>query len=93
MEVSDLFFGDYTEVVEGPWNDFDEKYPYKSAPTQCKVRVRLDNGDERDAYFFADRAAWAKYTYKPSYFWDVKTREPLHNVAYWKLMTDKKEAV
>ncbi len=51
-----------------------------------KLRVQLSNGEETNAYFYLDKCAWARLLYKPSYFWDVNTKEPLYDVIAWKLM-------
>ena len=91
-QVSDLFYGNHTEVAEGPWHLFDSQYPDKTIEAlknHRKIRVQLKNGVETCAYFYPDKCAWASMMYEPSYFWDTQTKEPLHDVVGWKLMLPK----
>ncbi len=82
--VMDLYYGNKTEVVDGPWNDV-EKLPDCS---KCKVKVKLINKSERFAYFYLDKAHFILPLGVLSYFWDCQTKEPLENVTHWKYIKD-----
>ena len=70
----------------GEWFNFPENKPRSDSD---KVKVRLSDENEIYAYYYADKAQWiAKYGYKPSYFWDSKTHEPLLNVTSWKYLEE-----
>ncbi len=78
----DLFHGNKTEEVEGPWNDVENGLPKCDSE---KVKVKLSTGNEILAYFYSDGCYWIeKYGKKGSYFWDCQTKEPLLNVEKWK---------
>lgn len=50
-----------------------------------KFKVRLQNGQEIDAFFYLDKIAWiAFYGEKISHWWDAKhPYERLDNVTHW----------
>lgn len=82
----DLFHGTRNEPVEGPWNKIQDCLP---ANQTDKVRVKLNDDIEMNAYFYADRASGlAQHIQqcKPSYFWNSNTKEPLYNVIAWKYL-------
>ena len=79
-EVSDLFFGDMKEPLNGIWHEFSNP---DALIAHRKVKVKTPN-KETFAYFYPDKAAWiVKFGQKTSYFWDCSTREPLHDVTHW----------
>lgn len=51
-----------------------------------KYRVRNENGDELDAFFYQDSMAWiAFYGQKTSHWWHAKgNHERLDNITHWK---------
>ena len=83
-QVMDLFYGHLNESVDGPWNVIEFSLPNTN---HCKVLVKLSDGTEKFAYYYADRAQWIESVgYQSSYFWDCRTKEPLLNVVAWKLL-------
>ena len=86
----DLFHSHEEEMI-GEWNEIKENYS-NSLPNRksCKLKVRLSNKLETFAYFYEDKCQWIGfYGQKPCYFWDCKTKEPLHNVTHWKSLREK----
>lgn len=81
--VMDLFHGNKTEVVDGPWNCVENRLP---DILSCKVKVKLNNESELMAYFYADKAQWLSTT--PSFFWRCSDKEPLFNVTHWKYLKE-----
>lgn len=51
-----------------------------------KYRVRKENGEELNAFFYQDRISWiAFYGKKTSHWWDAKgNHERLDNITHWK---------
>ncbi len=83
-EVMDLFHGDKNTVVDEPWNDVKEGLP---SVASNKVKVKLADESETDAYYYSDYASWlSKFNLPTSYFWACISREPLMNVTHWKHM-------
>lgn len=82
----DLFHGnEKTEI--GPWINVEDKLPEVD---RCKVRVKLQNLEEKFAYFFRDRCGWNPYV-RHSYFWTCDSREPIFDVMEWKYLKKEEE--
>jgi len=79
-QVMDLFFGDMTETIDEEWKtgipDTD----------RCKVKVKLSNGNEKFAYFYADKARINAMIGESAHFWHSQTHEPLYNVTHYKML-------
>jgi len=91
-EVMDLFWARYSEEVEGHWNEIDKNYQNtfpKITGKGAKVKVKLSDDAETFAYYYPDQAIWiSSYGFKPSYFWDCISKEPLFNVTHWKYLKE-----
>ncbi len=82
-QVMDLFWGSSSEEI-GEWNHIKDSLPQPKS-NGMKVKVKLDDGTQKYAYFYKDKALWIeKYGMKPSYFWDCRTKDPIFNVEEWK---------
>jgi len=90
-QVMDLWYGNLTNEVEGPWNNTEEGLP-KKVFKGCKVKVKLSNGNETFAYFYEDKMiSFSKFGIKPASFWECRSKEPLENVVQWKYLEDSDE--
>ncbi len=87
--VMDLYYGNQTEVVDGPWNGV-ENLP---DCTECKVKVILNNESETFAYFYRDKPYFISPIGVLSHFWDCKMKEPLENVLYWKYLKENQNEI
>ncbi len=66
--------------------DYETPLP-KSSERSCKVKVKLENGSETNAYFHSDKMQWIGfYGQKPCYFWDCNTQKPLFDVKEWRYL-------
>ncbi len=64
------------------WIPVTERLPEGMAG---KYTVRLENGDEKKAYYYSDAMAWITwYGHKSCYWWDCsRNNDPLHDVTHW----------
>ena len=71
------------------WKDPRKELPVHP-PRSTKVKLKLINDTEIDAYFHADKGAiHGKYSYPTSWFWrcDGSVWIPDENVKNWRLLT------
>jgi hypothetical protein len=81
FQVMDLFDeGENLDVKE--WRDAKKELPEKD---QAIYKVRLENGNEKKAYFCQDKCyPLCQYIkVNPSYWWDRIEKVPLDDVVYW----------
>ncbi len=72
------------------WVDIDEKIPDVIAG---KFKVRLKNGDERDAFFYEDAIGWISfYGQKTSHWWNADyAHERIDDITHWKTLNKRLE--
>lgn len=65
------------------WHTVEDRIP---EVISGKYRVRMKDGSEIDAFFYADKISWiAYYGQKTSHWWNAKgNHERLDNVTHWR---------
>lgn len=67
------------------WVDVDERLPEVKSGL---FRVKLKNGDQMDACFYADQYAWRSfYKDKTGYWWSADDMQLDREVTHWKERT------
>ena len=85
--VSDLYHK-REKYGGGEWKDCSKELPLSSAGI---FKVKLENGSQCLAYYYEDKIMQlVRYTtMSSSYWWDLNTKEPLHNVIEWEENLDE----
>ncbi len=75
------------------WHEFDKEFAKDLPKKSDIVKVKLKNGDETKAYFYADKIGWiAFYGHKTGYFWHKDTKELIdHIVTHWRHLRTVKD--
>jgi hypothetical protein len=87
LEISELFHGNKTVVVDEPWKGIKDILPQEES---TKIYVKSLDGSAESAFYYADGAVWqAKFGYPTGYFWSCKTKLPIKDVTHWKAMKEE----